>query len=140
MDPQTQQRLSACVEALRPIQEAMGAGEVEWAHALTVTTLVDLRAIHKRVCWPSEAIRAGLIAGLTTKGERPIRGRLGNALIGASMGWLMGQIQNHAILDDIERLIKALTETRLLLEQHIRSRQALPAPTPGLQTQGEADG
>ena len=119
MDAQNREKLSACVGALRHIQEAMAAGEAEWAHALTITTLDDLRGLKKAIALPMESVKSGFFTGIAMAEGKPIVGRGYNALIGALMGWFVGQIKASPTIDDVERLIEALDRTRTILEEHL---------------------
>ncbi len=152
MQAHIHQGLSACVDALAHIQRAMDAGELEWALALSDTTLLKLEQLRQEVTLPLAPVQRGLMSALWLRDPDPVKGRLLNMAIGAVMGYWVGLMQSQPTVADIERLIHTLRDTRDALATHIdiRDQQArhqasspshspTPTTTPN-ETQGEADG
>lgn len=128
MDPHLRERLQACVDTISHIDAAIAAGELDWARALTEATLLALDELRQRAPMPIDAIRQGAVTGVMTPDkEHGARGRALNALIGAAMGWWVGQLRNQTVQEDIQRLIDALEKTRDLLREHA---EAAPQDTP----------
>ena len=124
MNAQNSEKLRACVEAFGHIQQAIAAGDVEWAHALASIVLEDLEALRKEVALPLDQMTDGLLKGLSMPEGRPIIGRGINGILGLSMGWMLGQIKLSPTIQEVDGLIDILKKTNSLLQVHLTHKKA----------------